>query len=276
MTAQVVGAPGLTLGPDAHTDAAVDRTYAPEIGVRYRRAWSPARLSAAVAAARPPGLRVPIDRLLGDEIEFLTSIGARRELAHGITLIHGGEMIQEVHLMVRGTAAVVSDRDERRPILGFRMPNELCGAVPALLREPALWDVVTVTGSSVITVPTTRFSAAVRDRWVDRWSSRSLSWLAAMGARSADLDCDLTGQVAALLLRHRREIPVAVCRQTIADLLDAEEATIGLILLDFERSGAVRLTDGRIAVTQVEILKSTVAAARRERARRLDPRQATG
>jgi CRP-like cAMP-binding protein len=275
MTAQVIRSPVPTLSAQAHTQA-VDRARWPEASVRYRRAWSLARLSAGVSAARPPGLRVPIDRLLGDEIEFLTSIGARRELTHGITLIHGGEKIREVHLIVRGAAAVAIDREERRPILGFRMPNELCGAVPALLREPAVWNVVTVTGSSVITVPAARFSAAVRERWVDRWSTRSLSWLAAMGARIADLDCDLTGQVAALLLRHRREIPLALCRQAIADLLDAEEATIGLILLDFQQLGAVRLRGGRIAVTQVEILKSTVASARREGLRDRYPDLVTG
>jgi len=250
-----------------HTEIAGDRTRRPEVRVGNGRAWSPARLSAAVAAARPPGGRVPVDRLLGDELEFFGSIGVRRELSRGDTLIHGGEKVCEVHLIVGGAVAVLLARDGRRPILGFRMPDELCCAVPALLREPAVWDVVTVTASSVITVPAALFSAAVRDRWVDRWSTRSLSWLAAMGARSADLDCDLNGQVAALLLRHRQEIPVAVCRQTLADLLDADEGTIGLLLLDFERLGAVRVKAGRITVTQVEILKSTVAAARRERTR---------
>jgi CRP-like cAMP-binding protein len=270
MTAQVAGAPGLALG------AEVDRTYWPEVGDRYRRAWSPARLSAAVAAARPPGGYAPLDRLLGDELEFFGSIGTRRELPGGDTLIHGGDKVRDVHLIVRGAVAVVVERDGRRPILGFRMPNELCCAVPALLREPAVWDAVTVTESTVITVPAALFSAAVRDRWVDRWSTRSLSWLAAMGARSADLDCGLTGQVAALLLRHRKEIPLALCRQAIADLLDAEEATIGLILRDFGRLGAVRLRGGRIAVTQVQILRSTVVTARRETARDRDPHRATG
>jgi hypothetical protein len=134
-------------------------------------------------------------------------------------------------------------------------------------------DAVTVTESSVITVAAARFSAEVRDRRVDRWSTRSLSWLAAMGARSTDLDCDFTGQVAVLLLRHRAE-PVARCRRTIADFLDADEGTRGPNLLDFERLGAVRLRSGRIAATQVEILRSTVAAARRERTRDRDRRSA--
>jgi CRP-like cAMP-binding protein len=240
---------------------------------RYSRAWSPDRLSAAIAAARRPGGRTAIERPLDDELEFFASVGARRDVAHGVTLIHGGETIREVHLIVRGAVAVVGDRGERRPILGFKVPNHLCGPVPVLLREPALWDVVTVMESSVMTIPAARFAAAVRDRWVDRWSTRSLSWLAAMGARSADLDCDLTGQTAALLLRHRGEMPAAVCRRTIVDLLDADEKAIERILRDFERVGAVRLRDGRIAITQVEILKSTVAAARRARTR--EPRRRT-
>ena len=239
----------------------------PRAATRYARAWSPDRLSAAIAAARLPGGRTAIERPLRDELEFFASSGVRREVAHGVTLVRGGEKIREVSLIVRGAVAVVGDRGERRPILGFKMPNHLCGPVPVLLHEPALWDAVTVTRSTVITVPAARFSAAVRDHWVERWSTRSLSWLATMGARSADLDCDLTGQAAALLLRHRGEMPVTLCRRTIADLLDAEEGAIEPILRRFERLGAVRIREGRIAVSQVEILRATVASARRERTR---------
>lgn len=276
MTAGTVSARGLTPEAAAAAHATADRSPGPGAGIRYRRAWSPARLSAAVAAARPPGARAPSDRLLDDELEFFSSTGVRSDVSYGTTLIDAGHKLQEVHLILRGAAAVVSDRGGRRPILGFTRPNELCCPVPVLLREPALWGAVTVTDSSVITVGAARFAAAVRDRWAARWSTRSLSWLAAMGARSADLDCDLTGQTAALLLRHRGELPTALCRQTIADVLDADEQSIDGILFHFERLGAVRLRGDRIAVTRVDTLRSTVAAARRQRARDLDPARITG
>jgi CRP-like cAMP-binding protein len=275
MTAGTVKARPLTPGAAADADATARRSPLLGDGIRYRSAWSPGRLSAAVAAALPPGARPPVDGLLDDELEFFASIGVRSDLAHGTTLIDAGQKIQEVHLIVQGAAAVVSDRGGRRPILAFALPNELCCPVPVLLHERALWGAVTVTDSTVITVEAAQFSAAVRDRWVDRWSTRSLSWLASMGARSADLDCDLTGQTGALLLRHRWELPVALCRQTIADLLDAGEESVEAILFHFELLGAVRLRNGRMAVTQVETLKSTVAAARRQRARGLDPLRIT-
>jgi hypothetical protein len=266
MTAEAVGLVGSVSRTDMRDDAP-EGTRPPEVGNRYSRAWPPDRLTSAIAAARLPGGRTGIERPLADEVEFFATFGARRDVAHGVPLVRGGETVREVHLLVRGAVAVVSDRGERRPILGFKSPNQLCGPVPVLLHEPALWDAVTVVKSTVMTVPAARFSAAVRDRWADRWSTRSLSWLAAMGARSADLDCDLTGQAAALLLRHRGELPVALCRRSIADLLDADEPAIEPILQGFERVGAVRLRNGRIAVTQVEILKATVAAARRARTR---------
>jgi CRP-like cAMP-binding protein len=253
----------------------VDLTGA-DRGGPNRGAWSRARLSAAVAAARLPDRHAPLDGLLGDEIEFLTSIGTRREVPPGVTLIRGEEKVREVHLIVRGAAALVSDRGERRPILGFRMPDELCGPVPLLLGEPALWDAVTVTDSTVIAVPAAPFTTAVQDHWVDRWSTRCLVWLATMGARSADLDCDLTGQTAALLLRQRCDVPLALCQRTIADLLDTDEGATGPILLDFERVGAVRLTGGRIRVTQVEILKSIVREARSRTMRNRFPHLVTG
>jgi len=172
--------------------------------------------------------------------------------------------MSEVHLVQRGAVAVVSKHGARRPILSFAVPSEFCCAIPALLHESAPWDAVTVMRSSVITVPTARFTAAVRERWVDRWSTRTLSWLAEVGARMADLDeRNLTGQTAALLLRHRGELSLDLCSQTIADLLDADDEAIRPILAAFEQLGAVRIAGRRVSVARPELLQTTVAAARR-------------
>ena len=173
----------------------------------------------------------------------------------------------EVYLVQRGAVAVIDKQGRRRPILSFAVRSEFCCAVPALLQEPAPWDAVTVMGSSVITVPIAHFSAAVREKWVDRWSTRTLSWLAEVGARIADLDeRDLTGQAAALLLRHRGEFSLDLCSRTIADLLDVEDDAIRRVLAELERRGAVQVASGRVSVARPEILRATVATARRDRA----------
>ena len=173
----------------------------------------------------------------------------------------------EVHLVQRGAVAVIGKQGRRRPILSFAVRSEFCCAVPALLQEPAPWDAVTVMGSSVITVPITHFSAAVREKWVDRWSTRTLSWLAEIGTRIADLDeRNLTGQAAALLLRHRRELSLDLCSRTMADLLDAEDDAIRRVLAELERRGAVQIVSGRVSVARPEVLQATVATARRDRA----------
>jgi hypothetical protein len=139
VTAQTVGAPAPRPQADARTEAAREGDLRRDVGVRYRRARSQARLPAAVAAAPPPGGRAPIDGPLSDEIELFTSIGAQRDLSRGVTLIHGGENVGEVHLILRGAVAVLSDRDERRPKRGFTVPDAMCCPVPVLPREPALW-----------------------------------------------------------------------------------------------------------------------------------------
>lgn len=233
-------------------------------GHRYRSSWSKARLSAAVAATRSARARVPIDEPLRDEIEFFTAIGTQHDVPSGATLVRRGQPMGEVHLVQQGAVAVIGDHGGRRPILTFAMPSELCCAVPALLHEAAPWDAVTVIDSSVITVPTSRFTAAVRERWVDRWSTRALSWLAGIGTRVADLDGDdLDGQVAALLLRHRGELSVDLCRRTIADVLDIDDGAIRRVVGELVHLGAVQLANSRVVVTRPEILRAIVAAGRR-------------
>jgi hypothetical protein len=116
----------------------------------------------------------------------------------------------------------------------------------------------------VVAVPADVFTAAVRDRWVDRWTTRTLAWLAAVGARIADLDeSEPAAQVAALLLRSHGEFSAELCRRTIADLLDLDDATIREVLGRLERRGAVRSSGGRITVVRPEILREAVSDSRR-------------
>jgi CRP-like cAMP-binding protein len=262
MTAQTVRS-AQTAYTNDRAEGAIARSQRTDPGSRYRSSWSTARLSAAVAATRLGRGRVAVDRPLRDEIEFFAAMGTRHEVACGTALVRRGTAMGEVHLVQRGAVAVIGKHGGRRPILSFAVRSEFCCAVPALLEEPAPWDAVTVMGSSVITVPTAHFAAAVRERWVDRWSTRTLSWLAEIGARIADLDeRNLTGQAAALLLRHRGELSLNLCSRTIADLLDIDDETVRRVLAELERLGAVRLAGRRVSVAQLEILQATVAAAR--------------
>jgi CRP-like cAMP-binding protein len=199
----------------------------------------------------------------GDEIAFFAAVGNRREVRAGVALAHRGTPTREVHLVERGAVAVLGDHVGRRPILAFALPRELCSAVPALLRQPAPWDVVAVTDAAVVAVPADVFSAAVRERWVDRWTTRTLAWLAAVGASVAHLDeSEPAAQVAALLLRSHGEFSAELCRRTIADLLDLDDATIRDVLGRLELRGAVRLSGGRISVVRPEILREAVSATR--------------
>jgi CRP-like cAMP-binding protein len=172
--------------------------------------------------------------------------------------------MDQVDLVERGAVAVIGDYRGRRPILAFALRHELCCAVPALLHEPVPWDAVAVTDAAVITVPADVFTAAVRERWVDRWTTRTLAWLAEVGAGVAVLEePDPAAQVAALLLRSRGEVSADLCRQTIADLLDLDDATIRDVLGRLELLGAVRLSGGRISVARPEILRGAVVGIHR-------------
>lgn len=231
---------------------------------RHRVGWSQSRLSAAVSATRCRRGRVASEQPLDDEVEFFSAVGIRRDVPAGVGLVHRGTPMPEVHLVERGAVAVLGDHRGRRPILAFVLRREVCCAVPALLHEAAPWDAVAVTDASVITVPVDVFTAAVHERWVDRWTTRTLAWLAEVGACAADLDePDPAAQVAALLLRSRGEVSADLCRRTIADLLDLDDATIRDVLGRLEFLGAVRLSDGRISVARPEILRGAVVGIHR-------------
>ena len=242
------------------SDTSLTRTDAES---EHRGGWSRNRLSAAVAAIRGDHAPPAGGRPLPDEIEFFATIGRRRDIPHGVALARRGTTTGEVHLVERGALALVDEHDGRRPIVAFAVRREFCGSVPALLHEPEPWDAVAVMDSSVITMPAARFSAAVHDRWVDRWTTRTLAWLAAVGARIADIDGrDLDAQAAALLLRHPGEFPVEVCRRAISDLLDIDDATTRRIVDDLEQRGAVRVIGSRISVARPDILRDVVAVGR--------------
>lgn len=226
---------------------------------RHRVAWSKTRLSAAISANRGGQRHEANDSPLGDEVDFFAAMGTRRDVRAGAALVRRGTPVREVHLVERGAVAVIGDHGGRRPILAFAVRPELCCAVPALLHEAAPWDAVAVTEASVITVPTEVFMAAVRERWVDRWTTRTLTWLAEVGARIADLEeSGPDAQIAALLLRSRGEPSTDLCRRTIADLLDLDDVTIRAVLCRFEQVGAIERRGTRITVARPEILQGIV------------------
>jgi len=224
-----------------------------EAGTRRRAPWSRARLNAAVAVARPSHVRGSSQHLLRDEVELLEAIGVRHDAGSGAALVRRAMPVNEVHLLERGAAAVTGDCHGRRPILAFAVPGELCGAVPALLHQASPWDAVTVVDSSVITVSTEAFSAAVRGKWADRWATRTLTWLAGIGSHIAELEeFDTDRQVAALLLRSTGGLR----RRTIADVLDLDDVTAREVLGRLERLGAVRTAGGRIWAGKREVLST--------------------
>lgn len=245
----------------AERTAAASARPAGEAGSHHTAAWSKARLSAAVAATRSGRMPVPREQPLLDEIEFFGAVGTRRDVRSGAALARRGTTVGEVHLVERGALAVVGNHGGRNPILAFALRRELCCAVPVLLHEATPWDAIAVVDSSVITVAADAFTAAVLERWVDRWTTRTLTWLADVGTRMADLDQpDPRAQVAALLLRNRGTHSMELCRRTIADLLDLDEVTTRNILTDLESLGAIRHTGGCIAVARPEILRRIITA----------------
>lgn len=250
-----------TPAEDKTTGASFRRTDA---DARYKDAWSPARLSAAVAVTRPPCSATPFSGLLRDELNFFTETGTRHDVRHGVVLMRRGQPACEVHLVERGVVAAIRGVDGHRPISAFALANEVCGAIPALLCQPAEWDNIALADSSLITVSANRFNAAVRNGWADRWATRALCWLAEFGARATDLDgTPLAGQVVALLLRHRDGHGIDHCTGALADVLDVDEDAIGRILGDLRRLGVITLAGDRVSVTQAERLLGILAAARR-------------
>ena len=246
----------------ASAEAASTRQQLPDgqSGGQHSVAWSRARLAAAVSMTRCVRGAAASNQLLGDELDFIAATGSRGDVRAGAALVHRGSPMPEVHLVERGAVAVLGDHDGRRPILDFALRRELCCAVPVLLHQNAPWDAVAVTDAVVLTMPADVFTSAVRERWVDRWTTRALTWLAEVGARVGDVDeGDPAAQVAELLLRARGEFAVEPCRRTIADLLDLDDPSVREILGQLEMLGAVDLSGGRVAIIRTDILRAVSA-----------------
>ena len=225
-----------------------------------RVGWSRARLAAAVSMTRCVRGAGVSNQLLVDELDFIAATGSRGEVRAGTALVHRGSRMPEVHLVERGAVAVLGDHGGRRPILDFALRRELCCAVPVLLHQNAPWDAVAVTDGVVVTMPADVFTSAVRERWVDRWTTRALTWLAEVGARVGDVDeSDPAAQVAELLLRARGEFAVEPCRRTIADLLDLDDSSVREILGRLEMLEAIDLSGGRVAIVRTDILRAVSA-----------------
>jgi CRP-like cAMP-binding protein len=222
-------------------------------------------LAAAVALTRPARAATPFNELLSDELEFLTAIGTRHDVRHGVLFVRRGEPTLNVYLVARGAVAtVVRESAGRRPIAGFALPNEMCCAIPALLDEPAPWDGITVADSSLISIPADRFNAAVRDSWTDRWATRALWWLTEFGARANEFDgTDLSTEVAALLLRHRSLHCIEHCATALADVLDVDSDAVEQVLSQLQRYAAIQLaSSGVVRVAQPDRLYGIATAAR--------------
>jgi CRP-like cAMP-binding protein len=238
-------------------------TFDRDASVRRRTGWSRRRVSAAVSVTRCGHERVASEQPLADEVEFFAALGSRRDVPAGVTLVPRGRPMHEVYLVESGAVAVLDDRGDRRPILAFALPREVCCAVPALLRQAVPWDAVAVTDAAVLAVPADVFTSVVRERWVDRWTTRTLTWLAEVGSRVAELDePDSAAQVAALLLRSGGEFSMELCHRTIADLLDLDDSTMREVLSRLEMLRAVRLSGRHISVAQPERLRDVVGIPR--------------
>ena len=246
-------------------DEEVPTPYSPdEPDSRVRASWSKARLSAAVAAIRCSRASRSGERPLQDELEFFGAVGTRHEVRSGTVLSRRGSAVSEVHLVERGAVAVTGDHRGHSPILAFALRRELCCAVPALFTEATPWNAVAVMNSSVITVSADTFTAAVRDRWVDRWTTRTLTWLADVGTWATDLDQpDPRMRVATLLLRVRGAHSEDLCRRTISDVLDLDDVTTRNALSDLERIGALQHVGGRFSVARPDILRATLSSVGR-------------
>lgn len=246
----------------AHAVAEAQRWADQRAPGRRHPGWSRGRLAAAVSASRSVPGAERSNRPFADELDFFAANGRRRDVRAGTALVDRGSRTREVHLVERGAVAVLAEHDGRKPILTFALRRELCCAVPALLHQNAPWDVVAVTDAAMITVPADVFTSAVRERWVERWTTRTLTWLAEVGARVADLDAaDSTAQAAALLLRAHGDFSAELCRRTIADLLDLDDFSVRVILDRLDRLGAVELSGSRIAVTRPDLLRKVATCA---------------
>ncbi len=204
---------------------------------------------------------IPMFAGLSDvQLEKIAKMAVRRKVPRNTTIVHAGDSTDSLFVIVSGSAKVLNrDVEGNEVILTLLAAGECFGEMGLIDGSPRSADVVASESCELLVIAKTDFMKALADN-VDlclnimkslvlrlREANRKIESLALM---------DVYGRVAKLLLDFSveenglRVIRRKVTKQDMAKMVGASREMVSRVMKDLERSGYLRIEEGRIVLTE--------------------------
>ena len=208
--------------------------------------------------------------LLEADIQAIERAARIRRLAANHHLVHQGQAIQSVHILLAGTACryKVMARG-RRQITALLVPGDCCDLHGAMLKHMD-HSVKTLTDCTVAEIP----RQAVLD-WIETspritralwWSMAAdeaimREWLANVGRhdarqRIAHLFCDLLARLQAIGMAAEDQFDFPLTQEDLGDMTGLSTVHVNRIIQELRTDGLLTLRGKRLAIHDVARLKS--------------------
>jgi CRP/FNR family cyclic AMP-dependent transcriptional regulator len=194
------------------------------------------------------------------QLEQISRMAVRRKVQRNTTLVHAGDSTDSLFVIVNGSAKVLNrDSEGNEVILTLLAAGECFGEMGMIDGSPRSADVVASESCELLVIGKSDFKKALAEN-VDlclnimkslvlrlREANRKIESLALM---------DVYGRVAKLLLdfsvkeRGLRVIQRKITKQDMAKMVGASREMVSRVMKDLERSGYIRVEEGRIVLTE--------------------------
>ena len=194
------------------------------------------------------------------QLEQIAKMAVRRKVPRNTTIVHAGDSTDSLFVIVSGSAKVLNrDVEGNEVILTLLSAGECFGEMGLIDGSPRSADVVASESCELLAITKPDFMKALAGN-VElglnimkslvlrlREANRKIESLALM---------DVYGRVAKLLLDFSvkenglRVIRRKVTKQDMAKMVGASREMVSRVMKDLERSGYLRIEEGRIVLTE--------------------------
>ncbi len=194
------------------------------------------------------------------QLEHIAKMAVRRKVLRNTTIVHAGDSTDSLFVIVTGSAKVLNrDVEGNEVILTLLSAGECFGEMGLIDGSPRSADVVASESCELLAITKPDFMKALAGN-VElglnimkslvlrlREANRKIESLALM---------DVYGRVAKLLLDFSvkenglRVIRRKVTKQDMAKMVGASREMVSRVMKDLERSGYLRIEEGRIVLTE--------------------------
>ena len=198
--------------------------------------------------------------LPGVHLEEITRVAVRRKVPRHTVIVHAGDQTDSLFVIINGSAKVLNrDVEGNEVILTILGAGECFGEMGLIDGSPRSADVVANESCELLVIAKSDFKKVLAEN-IDlclnimkslvlrlREANRKIESLALM---------DVYGRVAKLLLDFSveenglRVIRRKVTKQDMAKMVGASREMVSRVMKDLERSGYIRVEEGRIVLTE--------------------------